>query len=565
MQRRIALSANAGRALRALVLILVGLMVTISSASSDAYLHRGASEDNSIVYRQPTGRGLATNVDLRGLSDTALQSSINFLSGAGYQFARQEFSWSQFEQTPGSFDWAEYRRVVDALASANIEVIAVLVDTPIWARAPDDVPFADSEPFNAEIYESMCAALRAEFPELHYFQIGQNLDDPAFWGGESLLPITYRQLLTAAARGLDVAATDSVLISGEVGLNPEIRRKGGDIATLKRLLSDPAIRGLIRVVGVAVDGGSGSPYDRSTAVDTSNLSRVVLVRETMDDSGAVDLPVWFTHLGWAGEPGDLVSMRDQARFVESGIRRARTEWPWVGLIFNWTYEGDDVGGTDNLALIVNGSGTPLLSAMTLYAKSNMGSSITNGFVPPNAAACSYSGNWQDQHLFEGTYKTVRDTTAIVTCRFWGTGLSALFRFSPDAGVATFAVDPDAEGSSTVEQEGEIVLTYRVADAFEAPVELASGLPEGLHTVTIGLQGGGELVIGGFIVSRERPMIWPIAVLVAAGLVALFLGLRSIAFLSAEHVGLVEPSSDGPVETPLPVLKDWKPDPRFQRR
>jgi hypothetical protein len=279
----------------------------------------------------------------------------------------------------------------------------------------------------------------------------------------------------------------------------------------------------------------------------------------------VEMPVWFTHLGWTGGD-DSISLRDQARFVESGIRRARFEWPWVGLIFNWTLQANaDTQDSQNLSLLANGSATPLLSAMTNYASSSVGSSITNGFVPPNAAACTYSGNWQDQHLFEGTYKTVRDTSAIVTCRFWGTGVAAVLRFSPDAGVATYAVDTNEAGKSTVGQEGEIFLTYRVADAFEAPVELATGLPEGLHTVTIGLQGGGELVIGGFVVSRERPMIWPIAVLVAAGLVALFLGFRNIAFLAAEHVGLVEPRSDAPVETPLPVLKDWKPDPRFRRR
>ena len=105
----------------------------------------------------------------------------------------------------------------------------------------------------------------------------------------------------------------------------------------------------------------------------------------------------------------------------------------------------------------------------------------------------------------------------------------------------------------------------VQDAFEAPVALASGLSEGPHTVTIALDdSGGELVIGGFLVSRERPMIWPIAVLVAAGLVALFLGLRSLGFLAAEHVGLVQPKSDAPAQTPLPTLPDWKPAPRFQR-
>jgi hypothetical protein len=565
-RRRIALSANISRALRAFVLILVGITVTVGSATSDAYLHRGTSEDNSIVYRQPTGRGLATNADLRGMSDTALQSTINFLAGAGYQYVRQEFSWAQFEPAPNEFDWSEYRRVVDALAAADIEVVVVLIDTPIWARAPDVVSSVDAAPFSVDLYQSMCAALRAQFPGLHYFQIGQNLDDPRYWGGKRLSALSYRQLLTAAARGLDIAATDSILISGEVGLDPGIRSAGGDIATLERLLRDPAIRGLIRVVGVVVDGGTHSPYDRRTSTSTSNLSRVVLVREVIDDTGGIEMPVWFTHIGWTGGDGGAVSLEDQARFVESGIRRARSEWPWVGLIFNWTYgAGADETSPSELALIANGAATPLLTAMTEYSTSSFGSSITNGFVPPNASACAYTGNWQDQHLAEGIYKTVRDTTAVVTCRFWGTGISAFLRFSPDAGTATYSIDTNQAGDSETGQEGEIILTYRVSDAFEAPVDLAAGLPEGLHTVTIGLEGGGELVIGGFLVSRERPMIWPIAVLVAAGLVALFLGLRSIAFLAAEHVGLVEPRSDSPSETPLPVLKDWKPDPRFRRR
>jgi hypothetical protein len=565
-QGRPGLSATGARALRALLLILVGLTVTMGSASSDAYLHRGTSQDNSIIYRQPTGRGLATNVDLRGLSDTDLAASIGLLSNAGYRFARQEFSWAQIEPTPGSFDWGQYHRIVDALSGAGIDVVVVLVDTPNWARAPEAVGFADAPPLLTQQYEQMCTALRAEFPDLHLFQIGRNLDDPEFWGGKELQAITYRSILTAAARGLDIAATDSTLITGEVGRNPDIRRAGGDIRLLERILRDPGIRGLIRVVGVSADGGTESPYDRSTATGTTNLSRVVLIRETIDDTGAVDMPVWLTHLGWTGSANSAVSPENQARYVESAIRRARSEWPWVGLMFNWSF-GVDPANPDSpgLALTANGALTPLYTAMAEYARSSFGSSITNGFVPPTVSACAYSGNWQDQHLTEGIYRTVRDPGALVTCRFWGTGISAFFRFSPDAGTANYAIDGRDLRDPSSGEGGSVILTYRVQDAFEAPVPLASGLPEGMHTVTIALDSsGGELVLGGFLVSRERPMIWPIAVLVAAGLVALFLGLRSIAFLAAEHVGLVEPRSDAPAPTPLPTLPDWKPAPRFQR-
>ena len=564
--RRFVFSTTVARGLRAALLIVVGLAVTIGSASSDAYLHRGTSQDNSVIYRQPTGRALATNVDLRGMSDTALQSSINYLSSGGYGFVRQEFSWTQFESAPGQFDWTEYRRIVDALSAANIDVVVVLVDSPIWARAPDAVAFRDAPPLNVQVYEQMCAALRAEFPDLHLFQIGQNLDDPEFWGGKSLQALTYRQLLSAAARGLDIAATDSTLISGEVSMNPDIRKTGGDIEVIERLLRDPDIRGLIRVVGVSADGGNESPYDRSTAVDQTNLSRVVLIREAIDSTGATDMPIWFTHVGWTGSGETPVSPDDQARFVESAFRRARSEWPWVGLIFNWTLNVEpDVPNSANLALIVNGNPTPLYSAMSGFAKSSFGASITNGFVPANASACDYSGNWQDQHLTEGIYRTVRDPNSAVTCRFWGTGISVFFRFSPDAGTARYAIDSTDLESASNRNSGSVVLKYRVQDAFEAPVALASGLSEGEHTVTIALDdSGGELVIGGFLVSRERPMIWPIAVLVAAGLVALFLGFRALAFLAAEHVGLIEPKSDAPAQTPLPTLPDWKPAPRFQR-
>lgn len=548
--------------MRALVLILLGLTVTIGSATSDAYLHRGASDGAGEMVRQPTGRALATNADLRPLPPEARAHSLDLLAGAGYEFIRQEISWAQSQPETDRFDWSVSQEAIGAITERGLTPVVVLVDTPRWARAPDDVGWPDAPAFSPELFETWCAALRAQFPMVQIFQVMGNLDDPAFWGGEQFSSNTYRQLLAAAARGLDIAATDSTLVAGEVGLNPESRRSGADIDVLEEMATSPEIRGLVDVFAVAVDGGVSSPYDRRAEVASVNLSRVVLMREALDEAGAEEAPIWFTHFGWTGDGESLISPEAQAQLVQSGIRRARSEWAWAGLIFNWQLTVDGGSGGSQMGLINGGLATPLLSAMADYGTSSLGRSVTTGFVPPDSPACAYAGNWQDQFLAGALYRTVRDPAAMVTCRFYGTGLAAVLRFGPDAGTARFIVDEEGEEAAEAES---VILRFGVDDAFELPVELAAGLPEGEHTVSIQLEAAGELVIGGFIVSRERPMIWPIAVLVTAGLVALFLGLRSLAYLAAGHVGLIDQRPETPESTPLPVMPDWRPDPRLGRR
>jgi hypothetical protein len=414
-----------------------------------------------------------------------------------------------------------------------------------------------------ELFQSFCTALRAQFPDLQLFQIMRNLDDPAYWGGESFSPLTYRLVLQAAARGLDIAATDSLMVTGEVGANLGLRRAGEDIDLLEALAESPEIRSLVDAFAVTVDGGIASPYDRRADVETQNLSRVILIREAIDTAGAGEMPIWFTHFGWTGAEAGVISASEQASYVESGMRRARSEWAWAGLIFNWQLVEAQEVDQSQLALLADGQSLPLLAAMADFGNSSLGRSITTGFVPPDAPACDYSGNWQDQFLAGSLYRTVRDPDAAVTCTFYGTGISSVFRFGPDSGTAAYVVDQNGTGADEP-LTGSVLLRFGLEDAFEDPVELAAGLPEGEHTVTIRLEGSGELVVGGFLVRREQPLIWPIAVLVSAGLVALFLGLRSLAYLAAEHVDLIEPRSDSPERTPLPSMPDWRPDPRFRR-
>ena len=117
------------------MLILLGLTVTIGSATSDAYLHRGTGDDG-VVVRQPTGRAPATNADLRPLNPAARDRALGLLSDAGYRYIRQEISWAQIEPLPGEFEWTATQEVVSSITARGLVPVMVFVDTHYWARSP---------------------------------------------------------------------------------------------------------------------------------------------------------------------------------------------------------------------------------------------------------------------------------------------------------------------------------------------------------------------------------------------------------------------------------------------
>ncbi len=122
--------------LESVLLILIGVGLVVSAAVTDTYLHRGVESGAELPYVvQPSGRELATNVDLRLFSEADTIDVASTLADTGFVFARQEFSWAQIEAQQGQYDWATYDTIVNALASEGVSVIAVVADAPAWASA----------------------------------------------------------------------------------------------------------------------------------------------------------------------------------------------------------------------------------------------------------------------------------------------------------------------------------------------------------------------------------------------------------------------------------------------
>ena len=66
--------------------------------------------------------------------------------------------------------------------------------------------------------------------------------------------------------------------------------------------------------------------------------------------------------------------------------------------------------------------------------------------------------------------------------------------------------------------------------------LATGLDDGEHTLVLTLSTPGRLTIGGLIVTRRQPMVWPIIVLTVAGIALLIAGFRDFIYLVAGRWG-----------------------------
>ncbi len=94
------------RLIRALLLLSLGLILALGAAVADVYLHRGIETSAEPPYvQQVSGRGLATNVDLRSFTEAQIEAIASTLRSNGFTIVRQTVLWSDIETTQGEYSW----------------------------------------------------------------------------------------------------------------------------------------------------------------------------------------------------------------------------------------------------------------------------------------------------------------------------------------------------------------------------------------------------------------------------------------------------------------------------
>lgn len=484
-----------------------------------AYLAAGATGARALWARWQAARTVARGVaygpealfpaagaDVRGVNVTleayedgaALARSLDLLAAGGFRWVRQRFLWAEIEPARGEFRWERWDAIVEACRERDLAVIAVLDGSPAWARAPDDAANPLAPPRNPADLASFARAFALRYGDaIDHYQIWDEPNIYPHWGERDASPEGYLRLLRAARTQLRDVDPGAVLVCA--GLAPTTEESGSNLSELLylRRLYAAGGRDLFDVVAGKPYGFWSGPEDRCVDPQVLNFSRIVLVREEMVRHGDAGKPFWAVAWGWNALPpgwegraspwGSDAAWRQHGR-DERAIRRAREEWPWLGLMCYaaWQPAAPDDDPVWGLALLdASGKPGPLYYRFRRLLQ-------------------------EGQALYPG-YHTVRADAGLVEIAFWGNRLDL-------AGTGRWRL---------TNLDGRPLNRTLVADRGLATA--VRGLPPGEHRLTLeGEPAGGALQIA---ISRERPPWQPwrggvaLAIAALAATVALWFLLR----------------------------------------
>jgi hypothetical protein len=195
-------------------------------------------------------------------------------------------------------------------------------------------------------------------------------------------------------------------------------------------------------------------------------------------------------------------------------------------------------------LNADGTAKPQFQVLADFGASGAPRIAATGYAPMLSSAVDYSGSWNEQHLSGRVYQTSNETNATMTLRFSGTGIDAILRESPDAGMLKATIDGKPLPGNFPVEDGASMIDLEWFQAQDIRSSLASGLDDGRHELVLSLAGEGRVTIGGLIVTRRLPMVWPIIVLSVAGLIFLIAGFRDFIYVIAQRWGHLDRPSTG---------------------
>jgi len=514
--------------------LLTGILMVASSAMIDPALHRGVETGEQMPYTvQNTGRELAVNVDLTRFDPSQIDSVLSTLQTSGFVYIRQPISWANTEPTDGAYDWSILDAIVNGATAHGLTLVMTIEDTPGWARRASELNYADAPPSDVTTLADFTTQLASRYgDDLQFYQFYDRPNLAERWGGATPSPTEYVELLAAGFGAVRAVNSEAKVLLAQLDPHGSSGVLGDDFSYI-RSVYDVGGAAFFDIVSLELDGGSRSPSDRSISVDRLNLSRAILLRELISDLGDEQKAIWATQYGWAAS--DNLSDSTVADYLLEGIDRARNEWPWMGPMFAWSLVSD--AQTAPYALLSSdGTAKPQYSALASFGTSPASRIAPTGFVPMLSNAVTYSGNWDDQHLNRQVFRTTSETNATVTLTFQGTGVIAILRESPDAGMIHATLDGKPLGDRYPVEDGASVIDLEWSQAEDIQATLADGLDDGKHVLVLTLASEGSVTIGGMIVVRNLPVVWPIMLLTLAGIVLLVAGFRDLVYVIATRWG-----------------------------
>ncbi len=503
-----------------IILILVLLAALAAFAWFDNAANRGIvyhPQNNApITYGSGPQVGVnAYNIQFEPDS-AAVTHTLEMARNMGARYVRMQMPWEDVEiHVKGDFEdrrnaghvrsaWEKYDFLFAEMQRLDLEPIVRIDRPPLWARVQANATerfqrglaengSSTGPPDTYQDYADFVAAVATRYhSSVRYIQLWNEPNLAYEWNWVLPEPERFTELLRLAAQAARAANPDVVILfpslSPTDGLEPRIAPMS-ELEYLDRVYQAGGAASFDIMSAQAY--GLGQPPDEhryvrpraiwQRPIDTRiDVSRVVLLREVMEQHGDTGKAVWISEFGYVTAPPDLahswgtsVSEEQRATYLIGQLERAKREWPWVGVMNVWLlrWSGPPPDPRDPTAYFAivdrTFNPTPAYRALQQYTAQPI-------VAGPGTHAWS--------HL--AVTQVAPDTWQI---RFSGQSLDLIAVRGP----FEFALDGNATTALTPLMER----TLR---------PIAAGLSDTTHTATYRSSAGPPT---GFIVAREQPFAW----------------------------------------------------------
>ncbi len=507
--------------------ILIGTAVTLDYAQRTRGVAFGFSEP--IEPYVPNRPAIGVNVALEQYDDVGLRDNLSRVESAGFTWVRQTFPWLQIEARPGRFDWATYDRVVDAIADTSLDTIAVLDTAPPWSH-----PTSNLQPPTSNLdFANFARAFAQRYGDrIDTYQIWDepNLGDR--WNGE-VNPVAYAEMLRQARDAIREVDPNAIIILA--GLAPTVETSPANMADwlFLRKLYEAGAKDLFDVAAGKPYGFETGPDDRRVDPGVLNFSHILLLREEMEAHGDAGKALWASHFGWNTHPQSIwgrASPEQQAQWTQDAVRRARDEWPWLGVMVVENWEPNAPAGDPRWGFSISGRETGFLGETRFLPAPGFHPAAVavrpgGGEYAPNPFA-TFTGDWKFGALGADWSATGESST------FPFEGASIALRVRRAADRANLYVTVDGQPANALPQDGRgsfmqlIPPNKSVIDVTTLPA--ATGLSGGPHTLeAVAERGWNQWSLIGWSVGREEDRTALDAALIALGAIGLILAYGAV--------------------------------------
>jgi len=310
--------------------------------------------------------GYGFNVDANGLDAGSKDMMFSQVSGAGFNWIRQQVRWSSYEPAKSQFgnDYvAQVDTLVNATAAKGDKILLSIESSPAWAGSNEGLPnnpkdMSDLMTFMANRYKGKVAAYEVWNEENYAKETGGQVNVGA-----------YIPILKAGYQALKASDPNITVVFGGqtptgVTGHPEIALD--DVQYLQQIyaINNGEVKKYYDVLGAhpgsncnppnnsypdnPPTNGCGTDPDggRSFTKDNSfYFKRILQLRAVMEQNGEAGKKMWLTEFGWDSSSvlvpnyqyAQYVSEDQQAQYLTQAFALGKS-YPWMGVMFVWNLD-----------------------------------------------------------------------------------------------------------------------------------------------------------------------------------------------------------------------------------